>query len=476
MPALSAALRQCCIPSWNEAIGEPLALFLRIVNFWVNACVFCRRLILAGVWMVFCLGAARSVVAGPQAQTTAGVSTAEQISAHWFDQVRKRVAAHDFAGAQKIVDARLVTAPDDSDALGWRAQLLAWTGHRAEAEATYRRALQLSPDDGDYLLGMATLEAQDGRNADALALLDTALRIPPPRADVFNERGRVLAALGRRSEARAAFLKARALEPANILPADDEAAAGLRSLELPPRFEVDFTNETDTFNYTNAANAQTVVFVAKPDEHWILTNEADSYQRFGVDAQKDIASVVYRFNGGNWLTAGAGGGNSQGVIPRTEAYFEYDHGFTVSETAPLRGIETTYNQHWFWYDGAHVLALTGTVAADMARGCRWTFSASVARSGFDGTPVAWEPSGYTRLEFPLPHVRAARFLPNLTFAVGSENYSEVDQIEAFASRTYGGGFHLGFTERQYANVYFVWQIRNGGTSERIYGASYGIRF
>jgi tetratricopeptide (TPR) repeat protein len=427
--------------------------------------------------MLSCAGAARRAVARPQARTTAGAtSAAAQSGADWFDQVRKCVAAHDLAGAQKIVDARLATAPDDSDALGWRAQLLAWTGHRAEAEAAYRRALQLSPSDGDYLLGLATLEAQEGRNADALPLLDAAVRIPPPRADVYSERGRVLAALGRRSEARADFLKARTLELANISPADDEAAAGLRSLELPPRFEVDFTNETDTFNYTNAANAQTVVFVAKPDAHWILTNEADSYQRFGADAQKDIAAVAYRFNGGNWLTAGAGGGNSQGVIPRTEAYFEYDRGFTVSETAPLRGIETTYNQHWFWYDGAHVLALTGTVAADMARSFRWTFSASEARSGFDGTPVAWEPSGYTRLEFPLPHVRAEKFLPNLTFAVGSENYSEVDQIEAFASRTYGGGFRLGLAERQYANFYFAWQIRNGGTSEGIYGASYGIRF
>lgn len=403
-------------------------------------------------------------------------SSATQIGDDWLEQVQKRVAAHDLAGAQGIVDARLAIAPQDSDALGWRAQLLAWTGHRAEAEATYRRALELSPRDGDYLLGLATLEAQDGRNADALALLDAALQIPPPRADVYSERGRVLAALGQRNEARKDFLKARALEPANISPADDEAAEGLRSLELPPHYEVDFTNETDTFNYTGPANAQSVVFVAKPSAHWIFTNEADSYQRFGADAEKDLASVAHRFQGGNWLTAGAGGGNSEGVIPRTEAYFEYDRGFTVSETAPLRGIETTYNQHWFWYDGAHVMALTGTVAADMAREFRWTFSTSEARSGFDGTPVAWEPSGYTRLEFPLPHVRTARFLPNVTFAVGSENYSEVDQIDAFASRTYGGGFHLGLTERQYASFYFAWQMRNGGDSEGIYGASYGIRF
>ncbi|MGB6482596.1 MAG: tetratricopeptide repeat protein [Candidatus Acidiferrales bacterium] len=412
------------------------------------------------------------------AQATAQAPTqgSPQSTEDWLEQVRQRVAAHDLSGAQKIVDARLAVAPDDSDALGWRAQLLAWTGHHSEAETAYRRALQLSPRDGDYLLGLATLEAQDGHDTEALALLDAALQIPPPRADVYNERGRVLAALKRRSEARADFLKARGLEPANILAADDEAAAGLRSLELPLRFELDFTNETDTFNYTNAANAQTAVFVARPNDRWIFSTEADSYQRFGEDAQKAIAAAAYRFKGGNWLTIGAGAGNAQGIIPRTETYFEYDRGFRISESAPLRGIETTYNQHWLWYDGAHVLVLTGTAAVDMARDYRWTFSASGARSGFAGTPVAWEPSGYTRLEFPLPRVRAERFLPNVTFAVGSENFNELDQVSAFASRTYGGGFRLGFTERQYANFYFAWQMRNGGNSEGIYGASYGIRF
>lgn len=398
----------------------------------------------------------------------------------WSAEVQKRVAAHDLAGALKIVDARLAVAPNDSDALGWEAQLLAWTGHRAEAEAAFRRALQLSPRDGDYLLGLATLLAQDGRSADALGLLDSALEIPPPRADVYAERGRVLAALGRKKEARAAFLKARALEPKNIASADDEAAAGLRELSAEAasatRFELDVTNETDTFNYTGAANAQSIVFVAKPNARWIISDETDIYQRFGANAEKTLAAAGHQFRGGNWLTIGGGGGNAQGIIPSEEGYLEYDRGFRISESAALRGIETTYNQHWLWYDGAHVLVLTGTVAADLARGCRWTFSANEARSGFAGTPVAWEPSGYTRLDFSVPRVSAGKFLPNVTFAVGSENFGEVDQVRAFASRTYGGGFRLGLSARQFVNFYFAWQERNGGNSEGIYGASYGVRF
>lgn len=428
--------------------------------------------------MVFLLGSSLKAAPArePQRIEAAGAPSAPQASDDWLTQVRERVAAHDLAGAEKLVDAELKAAPNDSDAIGWQAQLLAWTGHHADAEATYQRALQLSPRDGDYLLALATLEEQDGRNSDALALLDAALQIPPPRADVLSARGRVLVALGRRSEARAEFQKAQALEPKNLAPAEDEATAGLRSLESPPRFEADFTNETDTFNYTGAANAQTMALIAKPNDRWILSAEADSYQRFGANAQKAVAAAAYRLNSANSLTIAFGGGNAQGIIPRVEMYFEYDRGFRISERAPLRGIETTYNQHWLWYQGTHVLVLTGTVAADLARDFRWTISANGARSGFAGMPVAWEPSGYARLDFPLPRVNPSKLLPNVIFAVGSENFSEVDQVSAFASRTYGSGFRLGFTERQYANFYFAWQDRNGGNSEGIYGVSYGIRF
>lgn len=430
----------------------------------------------AATRIAFGKSASRGYLTESQAAGSVIAIQAQQSPIDWLAEVQKRVAIHDLAGAQRIVQARLAVASDDSDAVGWLAQLLAWTGHRAEAEETYRRALQLSPRDADYLLGLATLLAQDGHNADALSLLNAALQIPPPRVDMHNERGRVLAALGRRKEARAEFLRARSLEPAGIAAVEDEASAGLHSLELPPRFEVDFANETDTFNYTGAANGQGVVFVAKPNDRWTFSNEIDLYQRFGTDAEKNVAAVAHRFRGGNWFVVGGGAGNAQGIIPSAEAYFEYHRGINISESASLRGLEATYNQHWLWYQGAHVLVFTGTFVADFVREYRWTLSVSEVRSGFAGTPVAWEPSGYSRLEFPLPHVSAERFLPNISFAVGSENFSELDQVSAFASRTYGGGFRLGLAKRQLVNFYFARQDRNGGNIEGMYGASYGIRF
>lgn len=400
----------------------------------------------------------------------------------WIAEVRERVAAHDLGNAQKIVEARLTAAPSDAEALAWRAQLLSWIGKRTQAEANYRRAIEISPRDADILLGLARLLAQEGRNTEALALLNSVVQVPPARPDVLSQRGRVLSAIGRNKEARADFLRARALEPANISPADDEASAGLRSLEAIassqrfPRFELDFGNETDTFNYVSAANTQTVTAVAKPNTRWIVSVEADSYQRFGSLAQKAVGAATLRLDHSNSFTIAGGGGNADGIIPRTETYFEYGHGFSISEAKPLRGIESSYNQHWLWYSGAHVLVLTGMCAADFAGDVRWTISANGARSGFAGTPVAWEPSGYSKLEFPFRHVSGARLLVNAMFAVGTENFGELDQVGAFASRTFGGGAHVGITSRQYVNLYLAKQLRNGGDTETMYGASYGVRF
>lgn len=442
-----------------------------IKNRRVSVHRFVRVLGVGAVVFVMLVAGARVIVAKQNNNPTADTKATD-----WLERVKKSVARRDLTVALQAVDGRLAAVPDDSDAMGWRAQILAWTGQRKDAEATYRQALRLSPKDGDFLLGLATLLAQDGRNGDALALLDAAAQIPPARADVLNERGRVLRALGRRNEARGAFLEAEALGPRNISVTDDEARAGLRSLEGPARFEIDVGNETDTFNYTGAANTQTIAFVAKPNARWIFSTEADIYQRFSANAEKVIGSATYRLTPSNAFTVGGGGGNAQGIIPRRETYFEYGHGFRISEKKAVRGIEATYHQHWFWYQEAGVLVFTGTMATHFANDFRWTMSGSAARSRFNGAAVAWEPSGYGRLDFPVPRVATSRLLLNLTFAVGSENFSEVDQVGAFASRTYSGGFRLGLTKNNYVNFYVARQERNGGDSETSYGVSYGLRF
>jgi tetratricopeptide (TPR) repeat protein len=490
---------QSCLLLRNSILGAALTGSAIAAYYRVKLCLQVNRIVRAPAlaYAVVCLCASAMFVTNAAAQTPAqarevaavraaaagnsGAQSPGQSAANWLAQVRACVAAHDLSGAQKIIDARLVEAPTDSDALGWRARILMWNGDRAEAELAYRQALKIAPRDADLLVELARLYAQQNHDAAALELLDAAVKIPPPRADVLAARGRVLAALGRSREARADFLQARALEPASISPSDDEAAAGLRALraasDAAAKFELSFGNETDAFNYTNAANTQTVTLIAKPNARWIFSTEADSYQRFGALAQKFLGAATLRIGRADSLTVrGGGSGNADGIIPRAETFAEYGHGFRISERGALRGIEFAYNNRWLWYAGAHVMVLTGTAAADFADGFRWTVSANGARSGFAGTPVAWKPAGYARFDFPLPHVNPDRLLLNTTFAVGTENFGELDQVGAFASRTFGGGARIGLTGRQRVTFYAGHQIRNGGNTENIFGASYGVRF
>src|SRR5713226_3246515 len=58
-----------------------------------------------------------------------------QQQADWQQQVREQVAAQQWSAAIEIADRRLAAVPTDLEARGWRARLLAWSGHWQEAEA-----------------------------------------------------------------------------------------------------------------------------------------------------------------------------------------------------------------------------------------------------------------------------------------------------------------------------------------------------
>src|SRR3978361_177007 len=85
-------------------------------------------------------------------------------------------------------------------------------GQRDEAEALYRRVLDVTPEqfDAQHLLG--GLLHQRGRHADGLALIDAALaqHVTP---EALSNRGVVLHSLGRLDEALASFDRALALRP-----------------------------------------------------------------------------------------------------------------------------------------------------------------------------------------------------------------------------------------------------------------------
>ncbi len=385
----------------------------------------------------------------------------------WQDLVRERVAARDFPGALRIVEIRLAAAPQDLEARVWRARLLAWTGRWQEAETEYREVLAAAPRDVDILLGLArTLSAQQ-RYEEALALLKAAQEIDPKRSDTYISEGNAYRSLSQTKLARMSYRQALLLSPR-----DPEALAGLASLSTESRYVLSFGVDVDTFNYTDSARAYTTTFAARINSRWSADVSGIAQQRFGQDAGRFLASVSHRLSRQDSITAGGGAARDQGIVPKGEAYFGFGHGFRGSTHGLVRGVETSYQQHWFWFRSASALALTPRVQFDFPREWAWAIQVTAARNLFSGLAPAWQPSGLTRLSFPLyRHLSGNAF-----FALGTENFALVDQVGRFSARTFGGGLRYRFPNGQELAGYGAWQKRSQGRTQTSYGVSYAIHF
>ena len=148
----------------------------------------------------------------------------------------------------------------------------------------------------------------------------------------------------------------------------------------------------------------------------------------------------------------------------------------TGETAFVRGLEFSYTQHWYWYQSARILALTGTTLVYLSQNWTFTLGTTGSRSAFSGTNAEWRPSGIARLGFPLAHWGDKRLSGNVSFAAGTENFAIVDQIGSFASQTYGGGLRLQITDRQDLTGFAGYQKRPQNRTATRFGLSYGIHF
>jgi len=130
----------------------------------------------------------------------------------WQSRIRQLVQEQALIRALVIAEDRLGEHPDDLEARGWRARLLAWTHRWNESEIEYETILQSAPHDTDILVGLADLLIWQERSAEAITLLDQASVLDAGRNDVQLRRGRLLHALGRRAEAGAAYARVLSLD------------------------------------------------------------------------------------------------------------------------------------------------------------------------------------------------------------------------------------------------------------------------
>jgi hypothetical protein len=297
------------------------------------------------------------------------------------------------------------------------------------------------------------------------------VELDPKRADLRAARGNILRLTGSRNEARFEFRWALALDSGS-----QEARSGLLSLEDPPKHELRFGAENDLLSFADSNRNQWVSLVSRWTPHWTTSAAGSFYERGGTDAANFVGSVTGTLPHWGTMTVGGGTAHDRGVVPRTEAFFELDHGLRVGETAWVRGMELVYGQHWYWYSTAKILTSSETAMLYLPGRWTWSIRLTEVRNDFSNVNVDWKPSGLTRLTFPLGKQGPRSLSGNVFCAIGTEDFAQVDQVGSFASQTYGGGLRFQVTALQDVSGYFAFQQRTQDRRDLGFGFSYGIRF
>jgi Tfp pilus assembly protein PilF len=389
----------------------------------------------------------------------------------WQAEIRKYAEAQDWVSAMRIVEREVTRTPQDMDVRAWHARILSWSGHLAEAEQEYLEILKASRNDADNWMGLASVYLREGRLKDASRALDRAVELDPKRADLHAARARALRAMGERNEARMEFQKALNLDPTSM-----EARTGLISVRRESRHELRFGQNNDLFNFTSANHDGWVSLASQWTPHWATSMAGNFYQRAGIRAGKFAGAITGRLPRWGALTVGGATGHDNAVIPKSEAFFDINHGWKVSEGNFLRAVEFVYGQHWYWYQTSRILTLNGATIVYLPRDSTLSLGATGVRSTFSGTGAEWRPSGMARLGFPLANWGEKRLSGSMFFAAGTEDFAQIDQIGRFASQTYGGGLRFQVNARQDVTGYVSYQKRTQDRRDTSFGLSYGIHF
>ncbi|HVW21094.1 MAG TPA: tetratricopeptide repeat protein [Opitutaceae bacterium] len=121
--------------------------------------------------------------------------------------------ARDYASPLALWTQTVAARPGDSIAQNNLGRALFAAGRKAEAEARYRRALQLDPDNPEARYNLANLMAADGRLDGAIDQYRQVLRLRPAMFEAHNNLGLALVKAGRVPEALAEFGETLRLEP-----------------------------------------------------------------------------------------------------------------------------------------------------------------------------------------------------------------------------------------------------------------------
>ncbi len=384
----------------------------------------------------------------------------------WQAKVRSLVNGGHRDAALNIVERQLIQSPNDLEAHGWRGRLLVWDGRFPEAEAEYELVLQQVPQDSEIATSLADLQIRQGKYEAALRTLDREQTVAPTNTEVLTRRARVLFLLDRDSESREQYRAILSYDPTN-----HSARAALSKRAESNKQSLRIGEEVDFLSYATNTQNQVVSLTSQWNQRWTTLFALNSYQLFGQKAFRLGGGAALRFLKHNWVRIESGISPPQDIIPVRDALVEYGHGLQLTNRV-IRGLESTYQQHWIRYRGARVLAFDTNQIVYLPHEWTWAVSITGARTCFLDAKCGLEPSGTTKLTFPI----TLNLAGNLVFAVGSENFAQLNQIGRVSAHSYGGGIRYHLTASQDVIASLAIQKRQFGQMQTNLGMTYGIRF
>jgi predicted TPR repeat methyltransferase len=232
-----------------------------------------------------------------------------------------------------------------SEALSVAVQLHR-TGRLDDAEALYRRVLEVAPDDANALQFLGVLSHQRGRSEAAIELISKAIALDPGQPGWHSNLGNVLVELGRLPEAVDAYRKAITLEPRHadaynnlgaVLRAqgrlDESAAAYSTAIELAPD-HLDAHNNLGNLLSSRGRVREAVAYYCKAIT--LMPGHPEARKLLGIAyytiGQVDAAAEVFR----RWLA-------DEPDNPVARHLFAACSGREVPDRASDAYVETTFD-------------------------------------------------------------------------------------------------------------------------------------
>ncbi len=273
--------------------------------------------------------------------------------------------------------------------------------------------------------------------------------------------------MGRRSESQIAYREILDKDP-NY----DEAQRGLDLIRDDSRQELRLYSNVDRISYTDDASSFGVSLRSEWNVRWSTFGSLHRHQRFGEGATEFEAGVTYKLSPRDALTVSGAIAGDNGIVPKAKTEIEYSHGFSLSDTGPVRGIETIYRQRWLWYRDTHLFVPSPTIILYLPREWTWLFQYTPSRIVSAGEVPGWKSSGLTRLSFPIK----GRTTGYVLFAKGTENFSYAEQIGQLSMQTWAGGMKFWIGSRQEIQVDVQHQRYSGERTLLRAGAIYALHF